>query len=321
MRTILCLFFTLIALTFYVSASPPFGQPKNPIKKGKKQIVPNVSEVEIAQEVLRQMNAVALLRSNVPADKAFQGWHFVISPGHGDKEPGAIRTEYHVDGSEVLYGESVMTLDIARRLGWYLKRRGASGVYFNLGPPEIVNLNAQDEYAFWHPAKPPLLLMTLKTLLPAHPSAYTDDMMALSARSQVANQKVKTYGSERVIYISVHIDSVSSKISGMSFYQARGGKSKLILTLKEVAVQKGLVRVKEGHKGSYLAIQEQNFLEITPEFNNAGEALLIETGNIHNGDFTKGDFKRLIAAQGREEIAQVIGLGLQKYCEKYPLKN
>lgn len=317
LKNILKVFCVLFLLNLYFGISLSFGQTENPNQK-KQNTIPQISDKEIKTEINRQIEKVNQLRSLIKEDKSLRGWYFVINPGHGDNDPGTVRTKHRIDGTEVLYGESVITLDIARRLGWYLKQHGASGVYFTLGPSKVVALDANDEYSFWHQAMPPQLVMHLRTLLPAHPDAFTEDIKALSARSQVANQKVRKYGKDRVIYISIHVDSLSSKIGGMSFYQARGGRSKLIFTLKEVATQKGLVRTKEGHKGSYLAIVEQDFVEIIPKFNHASEALLIEVGNINNGDFDHGDFLRLITAQGREEIAQIIGLGLVKYCEKYP---
>lgn len=274
------------------------------------------SRSEVDAEILWQKILVFLSRFIVPEDKIFEGWHFVIDAGHGDNDPGAVRV-VKIFNQEFVYAESAMTLDIARRLGWYLRRRGASGVYFTLGPAHLVKVDAIDKYSYWHWANPPPPVMIAHSLLPAHFDAASGDEAALTTRSQVGQQKVKTYGGKKTIFLSIHIDSVSSSVGGMSFYAARGSKSELILSLKQAAVEAGLVRKKKNHSGSYFPLGKADFVVIKKQFNSSREALLIETANLHNGNFKEGDFARLIVAQGREQIARVIGQGLAAFCQKY----
>lgn len=274
------------------------------------------SKAEIDAEILWQKIMVFLSRFIVPKDKIFEGWHFVIDAGHGDNDPGAVRVIKKFD-QKLVYAESAMTLDIARRLGWYLRQRGASGVYFTLGPSHLVKIDALDEYSYWHWANPPPPILNAHSLLPARSDATPGDEAALSVRTQVGQQKVKTYGGKKTIFLSIHIDSANPSVGGMSFYAARGSNSKLILSLKQAAVEAGLVRKKKNHAGSYFPLNKADFVVIKKQFNSSREALLIETANLHNGNFKEGDFARLIIAQGREQIAQVIGQGLVAFCQKY----
>ncbi len=274
------------------------------------------SQEEIDEAIARQQILVFERRLAVPKDKIFAGWHFVIDVGHGDNDPGAVRV-VQKGQKKLVYAESMFTLDIARRLGWYLRQRGDSGVYFTLGPTNLVAIDAIDNYSYWHWANPPPPVLGLKPLLPARPDAPFGDEAILTTRTELGQQKVRAYGERKVIFLSIHVDSASPDVGGISFYTAREGKSQLIFSLKEGAVKADLVRKRKGQIISYFPINKENFVVIQKKYNDAREAILIETANIRNGNFKEGDFAKLISATGREQIAQAVGLGLAMFCQKY----
>ncbi|MBI5420914.1 MAG: N-acetylmuramoyl-L-alanine amidase [Parcubacteria group bacterium] len=263
-----------------------------------------------ATEVERQKTAVLALRNTVPKDTSLAGYYFVLDPGHGDDDPGAIRDFKGKDGVVHSVSESALTLDMARRLAWYLRARGASGVYFTLGPDEVVNAE-DDRYAYWPPQEPPSILKELIVLLPASRYAYWPLEIALTPRTEVANQKVKTHGKKKVIFISIHVDSTNPSVQGMRVYSYYGVRTILGEHIARNAKKKGVARTKKigPLEIPFFSTMHAGFIVMNPRLNMAGEKILIETTNIRNDN----DFKKLCTADGRESIAHVIGEGIIYY--------
>ncbi len=264
----------------------------------------------IPNEIDRQKTAVSSLRNTVSKDNSLAGYYFVLDPGHGDNDPGAIRTDKQKDGSLRHVSESVLNIDITRRLAWYLKMRGASGVYVTLGPDEIINAE-NDQYTYWEPVNPPPILKELKTLLPASRYAYWPLEIALTPRTEVANQKIRTYGRKKVIFISIHVDSTNPSVRGMRVYSYYGVQTVLGEHIARNAKKKGVARTKKigSTKITFFSTMHAGFIVMNPLFNLAGEKILIETANIRNDS----DFKKLCTADGRESIAHTIGEGIILY--------
>lgn len=263
-------------------------------------------------EIERQKAAVETLRKTVPKDTTLAGYYFVLDPGHGDNDPGAIRTSKRKDGTLYHASESILTIDMARRLAWYLKMRGASGVYMTLGPNEIINAD-NDQYTYWEPSNPPPILKELKTLLPASRHAYWPLEIALTPRTEVVNQKVRTYGRKKVIFISIHVDSTNPSVRGMRVYSYYGVRTILGEHIAKNAKNKGIARTKKVGpvEISFFSTMYAGFIVMNPQFNSAGEKILIETTNIRNNN----DFKKLCTAEGRESVVHVIGEGIILYCQ------
>jgi|GEM_PF-5526855 len=255
----------------------------------------------------RQKIAVEILRNTVPKDNALSGYYFVLDPGHGDNDPGAMREIKQKDGTIRYISESTLTLDMIRRLAWYLKTRGASGIYITLGPGEIVNAE-NDQYTYWELLNPPPILKELKTLLPASRHAYWPLEIALTPRTEVANQKVKKYGRKKVIFISIHVDSTNPSIRGMRVYSYYGVRTILGEHIAKNAKKKGIARTKKigPTEIAFFSTMHAGFIVMNPLFNSAIEKILIETTNIRNDS----DFKKLCAAEGRESIVHIIGEGI-----------
>ncbi len=261
-------------------------------------------------EIERQKTAVETLRNTVPQDTALTGYYFVLDPGHGDNDPGAIRTDKQKNGVLRHVSESALNIDITRRLAWYLKVRGASGVYITLGPDEIINAE-NDQYTYWEPSNPPSILKELKTLLPASRYAYWPLEMALTPRTEVANQKIRTYGRKNVIFISIHVDSTNKDVKGMRTYRYYGTTSALGHYIAIAAQKRGVARTltKDKKEIDHFPTMQAGFVVIDPRFIYTKEKILIETTNIRNDS----DFKKLCTAEGRESIAHTIGDGIILY--------
>jgi len=263
-------------------------------------------------EIERQKTAVEALRNTVPKDNALAGYYFVLDPGHGDDDPGAMRGVKQKYGTIRYVSESALTLDMTRRLAWYLKTRGASGVYVTLGPNEIINTE-NDQYTYWGASNPPPVLKELKVLLPASRFAYWPLEIALTPRTEVTNQKVKKYGRKKIIFISIHVDSTNPSIRGMRVYSYYGVRSILGEHIAKNAKKKGIARTKKigPTEIAFFSTMHAGFIVMNPLFNSAIEKILIETTNIRNNN----DFKKLCTAEGRESIVHTIGDGIVIYCK------
>lgn len=269
------------------------------------------TEPEIKLEIQRQKTAVAVLRAKIKQTSSLRNYYVVIDPGHGDGDPGAIRDVEIKKNTTISVSESVLTLDISRRLAWNLRQHGCN-VFMTLGPTTITE--AQDTYAFWHPFSPPFILKELKPLLSPSPYAYTPLEQALTTRTEVANQKVRRFGKRKVLFTSIHVDSTTSSVSGMRIYSYYGTRSHLSDTLAKTAKEKKMARVKRvGNKEfPFFSSLKSGFIVINPDFNYAQDKVLIETANIRND----ADFKLLCTAEGRERIAQTIAEGIILYVSK-----
>lgn len=261
-------------------------------------------------EIERQKIAVEALRNTIPKDTVLAGYYFVLDPGHGDSDPGAIRTSKQKDGTLRHVSESALTLDMTRRLAWYLKTRGASGVYITLGPNEIINAE-NDQYTYWEPVNPPPILKELKTILAPSRYAYWPVEVALTPRTEVANQKMRTYGRKNVIFISIHVDSTNKDVKGMRTYHYYGTSSPLGHYIAVAAQKRGVARTltKDKKEIDHFPTMQAGFVVIDPRFIYTKEKILIETTNIRNDS----DFKKLCTAEGRESIAHTIGEGIILY--------
>lgn len=304
MKRLSFLFFVLISLLpFLAQATMPDADPQEEIENG---VV-----ISIDEEIARQKEKVDQWRQAVPSDKLFEGWYFVIDPGHGDKHLGAWR-QVMIGTERKEYHESTFTFDIARRLGWYLRRRGASGIFFTVGPEERFHPDRVDEYSYWHPSFPPPAVDDLITLLPPSPYARGTTQKALSARTEVCNQKVQRFGRDRVIFISIHVDAITYNrmVRGMAFYCSPDGSKRLAEHLVVAAEAADKIIRDESSDSTYHApIRRCSYIVIRSFFNQAKERVLVETANIYNDN----DFYHLKRGDGREEIAHILGIGIAGY--------
>ncbi|MDE1970680.1 MAG: N-acetylmuramoyl-L-alanine amidase [Patescibacteria group bacterium] len=269
------------------------------------------SALEIQQEIFAQKHEVASMRTAIPKDSTLRGFYIVVDPGHGDNDPGAIRTLVLEGNKKISIAESAITFDLARRLVWNLARHGASGVYKTLEDPPYSTRN--DSYAFWHPCAPPPHMMDLKVLLPSSPYARTDLERILSCRTEVVNQKVRRFGRRHVLFVSVHVDSTAPLTRGIRVYSFYGTHSYLSTSIAYVAKQNKMARVKRrGYEEIiFHSSMKRGYMVIDPRFNRAEDCVLVETGNMRNNI----DLHFLSTAQGRERVAEIISEGFIRYCK------
>ena len=242
-----------------------------------------------------------------------QGVVVIIDPGHGDRgndyipaDPGSHAT--CPNGEDAW--EAIFTWDVAMRLRSHIVNKGGK-VFLTLRDPS-------GDYTpkNWGPQKFPLLgkkgteLFLYKTLVDIpDPKTITE---ALASRAATANRIYRKYkATSDVYFLSIHFDSTSPTVVGMSFYHATAGGT----PFKHVLCEQ-IKREKREHK--YIATGEPHKLCIPKNYavlrNSINpDSYLIELGNIQSDNEGRNpDLWRMRNPKSREAYAKLLTRALVK---------
>ena len=227
------------------------------------------------------------------------GMVVVIDPGHGGRDPGSHGIFPGDEGILVVEDEYVS--DVARRLARMLKKRGA--IVFSTtvdkkqhlpiagSPASIIPPDKNERYS----------------LDGSMVRGGTDRNMA--PRTLYANKKLKAYENHRVVFISLHFDSMrNGDLSGVHFIGPERGKPEIAIFLEEEFRKEKRLRSLNGSE--YYTYGNSgdrsrgiaNMFVLRNGVNFISQRILIELGNFSN----PGDLWRIRDYRVREHYSQII---------------
>ena len=163
------------------------------------------------------------IEAQPPLDDEFAGWHFVLDPGHGGIDPGAIVQGRDAEGKPYWVVEDEYCYDLALRTAALLKLHGAEVTLTVLSPNHLLRSNEPVTNTFVHD----------------HNEVFNDKdwnrrnrpetwpkggQVYLNARINVAKRAFTGVPSDRQVFLSFHADNVPEAGDAVTlfYYQGRG---------------------------------------------------------------------------------------------------
>lgn len=234
----------------------------------------------------------------VRAAPDLRGVTLILDPGHGDQScPPAVEADPGAQamspGGQV--SECVFTWDTAMRLRRRAQRLGAE-VFLTL---EADDLEPHD----WPPSHPPQpgRDFAFKALVGCPRPASSHE--ALVARPACANEiyRRKRRDSE-VFFFSLHFDSTSERLAGLSFYYPEGAATGFVEVLSQVVRERGRARL-DLNTGREAGLAAPARYAVLNHAENP-DSYLIELGNLQARDGS--DLWRMRSAEVRDEYAEML---------------
>lgn len=265
--------------------------------------------------------------------KPLDGVVVVLDPGHGEDGGKYLNPDCGAE-AETEFGtaaEGVFTWEVAMRLKKELEKNGAI-VVLTLKEP-----NGDYQPHSWGPKKFPCFPTTKKKVKGQQVLPFRSlidipnpaiDSEALSSRAATANRIYKQYSKTHDCYmVSIHFDSTSPDLCGMSFYHAKGAGTGFVdFLLAEMRAQKRTRIYDSCGKESVVIARNYSVL-----CNDNPDSYLVELGNIRSQKEilevrkSKGkkpatvkklvnpDLWRMRNPQNRQIYAELISNALVKY--------
>ena len=151
------------------------------------------------------------------------GWHFVLDPGHGGIDPGAIVPTIAGDGSRLYVVEDEYVYDITLRAYVLLRLHGASVDITLLSPNHLIRGTEPATQTFVHQQNEVFNSFTINR--PDSPRQWpTGNSRGLKARVQIAREALRKAPGGRSIFLSFHadIDPNSPQAPLVLYYERRG---------------------------------------------------------------------------------------------------
>lgn len=240
----------------------------------------------------------ALLAAPLWAAPDLRGVTLILDPGHGDRscpphvaaDPGA-----QADSPGGRVSECVFTWDTAMRV-----RRRA----LQLGAEVYLTLEAQDlQPHAWPPSQVPQpdRDFPFKALVGCPQPASVHE--ALVARPACANEIYRRKrDSSEVYFFSLHFDSTSERLAGISFYYPEGAATGFVDILSQAVRSGGRARV-DLNTGREAGLVAPGRYAVLNHAENP-DSYLIELGNLQARDGS--DLWRMRSAEVREEYAEML---------------
>lgn len=246
----------------------------------------------IWKDFMRSIDKESLISNDL------KGWTFILDPGHGGKDPGAIAS-VESNGKKLYIVEDEYAYDTTVRLYELLKRNGAN-VYMTVLSPDhvarnpkintITFLNEKNEiYNNYNLNK-----INNKTIWPV------GGQWGLNQRVKITNNILSTISGNKKIFISIHADNDKDR-----------GKGKLILY-----DQRGTATDKKSKKFADTLIRQMGDNAITKGMslavfsnNDARLKVLVELRNMAH----LSEAVALLDSNKRQDDAQMILDGIKNY--------
>lgn len=138
--------------------------------------------------------------------RRFEGWHFVIDPGHGGIDPGAIVSTTDSEGRATFIVEDEYAYDIALRVYALLRLHGAEVTLTMLSPNHLLRNNTPVTYTFVHERNEVFNDRCWNRR--NHPSTWPKGgQKYLSQRVKIAQRALKEAPDDRQVFLSFHADN------------------------------------------------------------------------------------------------------------------
>ena len=228
----------------------------------------------------------------------------VLDPGHGDRscgqilaDPGAV-----VQSDSGPISECVLTWDTALRLKQLVEQRGGK-VFLTLE-----NSN-EDKPSDWPPnsiPKPGTSDFSYRALV-SNPNPRSE-WETLQARVDEANSVFRTWSwTHDVYFISLHFDSTSPDLAGISFYYPTWCKEPGFRRVLEDTIRKSHRARQDLRTGQERGLSQPGRYAILSHSENY-DAYLVELANLRSEDSQGGnpDLWRARSAEGRQAYAELL---------------
>ncbi len=157
-----------------------------------------------ARKLLERFDAV--LNTAEPLSNRLDGWHFVLDPGHGGIDPGAIVAGKDAQGDRFYIVEDEVVYDIALRVYVLLKLHGAKVTLTLISPNHLLRGNAPVSSTFVHDRNE--VFNSLAWNRANKPATWPKGgQKYLNARIDIAKTAFKNAPGNRQVFLSFHADN------------------------------------------------------------------------------------------------------------------
>jgi len=156
--------------------------------------------------------------------RRFAGWHFVLDPGHGGIDPGAIVRTTDAAGKATYIVEDEYAYDLALRVYALLKLHGATVTLTMISPNHLLRGNTPVTSTFVHERNE--VFNDRRWNRRIHPTTWPKGgQKYLSQRVKIARRALKDAPSDRQVFLSFHADNdpPSGQVVTLLYY--RNGRS------------------------------------------------------------------------------------------------
>lgn len=153
------------------------------------------------------------------------GWHFVLDPGHGGIDPGAIVKTTDSDGKATYIVEDEYAYDMSLRVYALLRLHGAEVTLTMLSPNHLLRENSPVTKTFVHDRNE--VFNDRKWNLRDHPTTWVKGSQKyLAERVKIAREALKDVPKDKQVFLSIHADNDPGSGQVVTLlYHKRGNES------------------------------------------------------------------------------------------------
>ncbi|MBU0743655.1 LysM peptidoglycan-binding domain-containing protein [bacterium] len=146
------------------------------------------------------------IASMTPLSRRLEGWHFVLDPGHGGIDPGAIVAGTDAQGDPFHIVEDEIVYDLALRVYALLKLHGAEATLTLLSPNHLLRGSTPVTQTFVHDRNE--VFNSLDWNRRDKPSTWPKGgQKYLDARVDIAKRALRDVPGDRQVFLSFHADN------------------------------------------------------------------------------------------------------------------
>jgi LysM repeat protein len=158
-----------------------------------------------------------------PLSRRFAGWHFVLDPGHGGIDPGAIVRTIDSAGKATYIVEDEYAYDMTLRVYALLKLHGADVTLTMLSPNHLLRGNSPVTNTFVHDRNE--VFNDKEWNRRDRPETWPKGgQKYLTQRVKITKKALKGVPKNRQVFLSFHADNdpPSGEVVSIHYYQSRG---------------------------------------------------------------------------------------------------
>ncbi len=174
-----------------------------------------------AQKLLTKFDQT--LTAMPPLGNRFEGWHFVIDPGHGGIDPGAIVRTTDSAGQISYIVEDEYAYDMALRVYALLKLHGAAATLTIISPNHLLRGNSPVNRTFVHDRNE--VFNDRKWNSRNHPATWPKGgQKYLNERVEITRRALEDVPKKKQVFLSFHADNdpPSGEVVTLLYYHSRG---------------------------------------------------------------------------------------------------